>query len=179
MKNLALYLYFENSLAFSKFYDLLFCWSVVLWCFSLGDGFSTNATTSYIGYSRALNSQASLLCDNKDDFFTVENNAGNKALTYPIGLITYDELMYAGINYRKANKYSYVSSNILYWTMSPSQFYRDNGLAIGTLNYGERIMFNSVDYGRYVKPVINLKLDVKISGGIWTVNNPYVVDTNN
>ena len=111
--------------------------------------------------------------------FTVENNAGNKALTYPIGLITYDELMYAGINYRKANKYSYVSSNILYWTMSPSQFYKDNGLAIGTLNHGERIMFNSVDYGRYVKPVINLKPDVKLSGGIGTVNNPYVVDTNN
>lgn len=139
----------------------------------------TNATTSYIGYSRVLNSQASLLCDNKDDFFTVENNAGNKALTYPIGLIAYDELMYAGINYRKANKYSYVSSNILCWTMSPSQFYKDNGFAIGTLNYGERIMFNSVDYGRYVKPVINLKPDVKISGGIGTVNNPYVVDTNN
>ena len=52
----------------------------------------------------------------------IENNADNKALTYPIGLITYDELMYAGINYRKANKYSYVSSNILYWPMSSSQF---------------------------------------------------------
>ena len=94
-----------------------------------------NATTSYIGYSRALNSQASLLCNNKNDFFTVENNAGNKALTYPIGLIASDELMYAGINYRKANKYSYVSSNILYWPMSSSQFYKDNGLAISTLNY--------------------------------------------
>ena len=40
-------------------------------------------------------------------------------------------------------------------------------------------MFNSVDYGRYVKPVINLKPDVKLSGGIGTVNNPYVIDTNN
>ena len=68
----------------------------------------------------------------------IENNADNKALTYSIGLITYDELMYAGINYRKANKYSYVSSNILYWTMNPLQFYKDNGLEIGTLNYGER-----------------------------------------
>ena len=136
-------------------------------------------TTSYIGYSIALNSQASLLCDNKYDFFTVENNAGNKALTHPIGLIAYDELMYAGINYRKANKYSYVSSNILYWTISPSQFYKDNGLAICTLNYRERIMFNSVDYGRYVNPVINLKPDVKLSGGIGTLNNPYVLDTNN
>ena len=126
----------------------------------------TNVTTSYIGYSIALNSQASLLCNNKDDFFTVENNAGNKALTYPIGLITYDELMYAGINYRKANKYSYVSSNILYWTMNPLQFFKDNGLEIGTLNYRERIMFNSVDYGIYVKLFINLKPDVKISGGI-------------
>ena len=120
-----------------------------------------------------------MLCNNKNDFFTAENNAGNKALTYPIGLIAYDELTYAGINYRKANKYSYVSSNILYWTMNPLQFYKDNGLEIGTLNYGERIMFNSVDYGRYVKPVINLKPDVKLSGGIGTVNNPYVLDTNN
>ena len=109
----------------------------------------------------------------------IENNADNKALTYSIGLITYDELMYAGINYRKANKYSYVSSNILYWTMNPLQFYKDNGLEIGTLNYRERIMFNSVDYGRYVKLVINLKPDVKLSGGIGTVNNPYVLDTNN
>ena len=40
-------------------------------------------------------------------------------------------------------------------------------------------MFNSVDYGRYVKPVINLKPDVKISGGIGTSNDPFVIDTNN
>ena len=58
-------------------------------------------------------------------------------------------------------------------------FYKDNGLAIGTLNYRERIMFNSVDYGRYVKPVINLNSKTKITGGIGTVNNQYVVDTNN
>ena len=168
--------FFSNTIYANYIFDSGFCNDrSIYW----GDGFSTDASTYYISHSRALNSQASLLCNNKNDFFTVENNTGNKALTYPIGLITYDELMYAGINYQKANKYSYVSSTILYWTMSPSQFYKDNGLAIGTLNYGERIMFNSVDYGRYVKPVINLKPDVKISGGIGTSNDPFVVDTNN
>ena len=40
-------------------------------------------------------------------------------------------------------------------------------------------MFNSVDYGRYVKAFINLEPDVKLSVGIGTVNNPYVLDTNN
>jgi len=30
-----------------------------------------------------------------------------------------------------------------------------------------------------IRPVINLKSDVKISGGIGTINDPYVVDTNN
>ena len=30
-----------------------------------------------------------------------------------------------------------------------------------------------------VRPVINLKADVKITGGIGTSNDPYVIDTNN
>ena len=45
--------------------------------------------------------------------------------------------------------------------------------ATGTLIKGYNV---SIKYG--VRPVINLKPDVEISGGIGTINDPYIVKTN-
>ena len=74
------------------------------------------------------------------------------------------------------NLYSYVYSKNEYWTMSPSKY--DMYYQI-TLNFSSNNTTNfwaNVTLSKAIRPVINLKADVKISGGIGTINDPYVVE---
>ena len=119
----------------------------------------------------------SLICFQEQDLFTLNTNTkGNKALTYPIGLITTNELVLAGFNLKYLNKSSYAYSRESYWTMSPSLFNKDSStVSLYGLN-------NTGTMGSYwdtsslgVRPVINIKGDAKISGGIGTSNSPYEI----
>ena len=111
----------------------------------------------------------------------IENNADNKALTYPSGLITYDELVFAGLSSSIKNSNSYLYSSSSYWFMSPGYYESQTNFALEWffLSDWQRLHYNAVKVEHGVRPVINLRSDVKISGGIGTANDPYVVDTNN
>ena len=123
------------------------------------------------------NKKPTFKCNNTSrDLFTVSNTFGNKALTYPIGLATADETLYAGIVDSKLGNNNYLQSDTWNWTMTP--FYYD-GVGI-TYTYGGRdasSLLTNIISGYYVRPVINLKANVKITGGIGTTNNPFVIET--
>ena len=142
-------------------------------------GGGTGTTITYYGaYIRLItNKQPTFECENSSDLFTVSSsNKGNKALQYPIGLITADEVAYAGGVHGQNNTSYYLYTNSNYWTMSPSSF---NGAyayvflvyAFGWLNYSNAL----VDGALGVRPVVNLKADVQISSGSGTSSNPYVI----
>ncbi len=135
-------------------------------------GQSWSSTSSsmfyYAGYRRLYTDYApTLSCETLDTY------------TLKVGLITADEVMYAGG--KNANNTSYYLYNgQTYWTMTPQQWYYEN-----LANMESRVFFVN-DYG-YVdgwysnntfalRPVINLKADVVFkTGGTGTQNNPYVV----
>ncbi|CCY88214.1 unknown [Mycoplasma sp. CAG:956] len=81
---------------------------------------------------------------------------------------------------RHINKLSWAYSTQHYWTMSPSGFAEANNIAFEWYQSSAGNLTN----GWYVaglygaRPVINLKSDVKISGGIGTSNDPFIIDTN-
>ncbi len=146
-----------------------------------GDGVSTTQY-SYFGASKRFeNNNPQFTCPEptRDLYTTADSSIGNKALTYPVGLITYDELVFAGMDKRHINKLSWAYSTQHYWTMSPSLFYASFGYA------GEWILDSAgcltrtwVTYGYGARPVINLKSDTLITGGIGTSSDPFVVETN-
>ena len=142
-----------------------------------GNGVSTTANTFFKGYRRYVNHEPSLICPNaSNDLFTVENADGNQALTYPIGLITVDELMLGGLSDGYLNRLSYTYSSAHYWTMSPRLFEASalaarEFFAHSTGSAGNRYVTDTFD----VRAVINLKADTPIIKGIGTANDPYVV----
>ena len=149
-----------------------------------GDGVSTTQYSYFGAYGRYAKNVAQLTCPepSRDLYTTTDSSIGNKALTYPVGLITYDELVFAGMDNRHINKLSYIYSSQNCWTMSPSLFYQPHEAAHGWYQtyLGDVNPWSWVTNERNaVRPVINLKSDVKISGGTGTANDPYVVDTNN
>ena len=148
--------------------------------YSGGDGVQTDKTTYFGTYGRHDKQTSQFTCQNKerDLYTTADSSIGNKALTYPVGLITYDELVFAGMNQRHINKLSWAYSTQNYWTMSPSNFDATRSAAIEWHLNSAGILYYwwGVHNSFGARPVINLKPDVKISSGVGTSNDPFIIE---
>ena len=145
-------------------------------------GGGTGTTKTYYGaYIRLITNKAPVLtCSDSNDLFTPSGSTkGNKKLSKPIGLITADEVAYAGGVYGTNNTSYYLYNNQYYWTMSPSDYYNSYGAYVFSV-YSNGGLSNDY-YGVSntspgVRPVINLKADTVFDeGGAGTSSNPYVV----
>ena len=145
---------------------------------SPGTGATASETTYYSPRYRIINHVPTFSCTNtSNDLFTITGNTkGNGELTYPVGLITIDELAFAGASYGYLNKMSYTYSSQTYWSLSPSTFYATYtssfawyASAAGSL--GDYYVTSTIG----VRPVINLSSETLISGGIGTANDPFIV----
>ena len=153
-------------------------------------GVGTGTVTTYNkGYLRVVESAPTLTCENASDYYTVASaSSGNKKLSYPIGLITADEMMLAGhaggvfdgtYNHVKTNNGSYLVTGNSFWTMTPAGGYPPFGgdwwdvdvfHDHGSGNFDD----NNAHHTSGLRPVINLKADVTITGS-GTMTDPYVV----
>jgi hypothetical protein len=146
-------------------------------------------TTYYGAYGRLMydmetktDAQPQFKCPNEtNDLFTLTTSPkGNKKLTKAIGLITMDESWYAGVTYDTKNPTVYLSGNINdTWTMTPLYFSSYVGDAYGWYLDSRYDSISDALYYEYgVRPVINLKSNVEITGGNGTSGSPYVIKTN-
>ena len=124
-----------------------------------------------------------MICSQQNDAFTVRGiEKGNGILTYPVGLLTVDELFAGGFfdSYTSdinSNCYLYTGQD--YWTMSPGYFdgSYDCTIVIYASSSG-RIGSNTVFSSTYgVRPVLSLKSSVELSGN-GTIDSPYQVQIN-
>ena len=137
-------------------------------------GYGTNST--YYGvYNRLYNNKTPQ--QSNDLYTTSSSTKGNKALDYPIGLITADEVAYAGGVSGISNNSYYLNTGFSYWTMSPRSFGGANAVEWFVYSGGD---LSNVYVGRSygARPVINLKSGIEITGGDGTSSNPYVIKTN-
>lgn len=140
---------------------------------SSGTGIGTTNTT-YAAKTRRNNGQPTLKCANNNDKFTKSTTIGNGKLTKMIGLITSDEVIYAGGKSGTYNQEYYLYSGVWYWTMAPYSYasgsaYVDDVSSEGNLYNG----YVNNTYGG-VRPVVSLKSDA-ISGGSGTAASPFLV----
>ena len=143
---------------------------------SNGQGGTGTIETYYGGYIRLItNKNPDLKCKNDVDLYTVnESNKGNKALMYPIGLITADEVVMAGAVYKEVNEHFYLFNGLVNWTFTPANSF-STGNALGFRMGADGVLGNSgVSYTGGVRPVINLVHDLEIIGS-GTSSDPFVV----
>lgn len=116
-----------------------------------------------------------LKCQNDKDKFTVETSNGNGALTYPVGLITADEVVYAGGESGATNKLFYLFNSTYTWTLSPTGYVSlsDRGFYLGAAGY---LNDYTIVEPNGVRPVISLKPGIILSSGNGTSTSPYVVE---
>ena len=157
-----------------------------IWCndkstVSGGLGYGTNAT-DYGAYNRlASTKQPTLKCPNDNNGgklskFTVDDTTnGNGNLTYKIGLLTADEIAFAGSISGYYNRSTYLQENtgtIWWWSLSPYIFDGDYAfvwrVGSGRLDYDYVYGYDGL------RPAISLISSTSVTGN-GTSDNPYVV----
>ena len=175
--------WYENNMTSytEKLEDTIWCNDRTFYSGSLA-GKDEDAGTyfSYFStYNRIYTKRSpSVECPNESrDGFTVSTSSGgNGKLTYPVGLLTADEVMLAG-GKTDDNRNYYLYTGQGYWSLSPSGFinYGTNGFLVTT--YGSL-------YSGYVgsstsggaRPSVSLAPGTKTTEGNGTVDDPYIVE---
>ena len=124
-------------------------------------------------------------CAATEDKFTVDTSTGNGKLTYPIALMTADEVSFAGGLYgaNTPTWYYYNSVNDsstgskFWWLLSPLDSSTSGSsmfIVRGSSNPG-RLNYNYVNSNNGVRPALSLKSCVKYSSGDGSANEPYTI----
>ena len=135
-------------------------------------GLDTNTTPSYD-------------CATTEDKFTVDKSTGNGKLTYPIALMTADEVVFAG-GKGAAAWYLHNSVRVKSSTGSNGWLLLSPYLWNREYDYASVFYVQASTYGRInetsvtsrhmgVRPAISLKSCVKYSSGDGTVSDPYTI----
>ena len=181
--------YKNNLTAYTKYLsnDAVYCNDRELASLST---YSTTRSFNYASYERIdFTSQPTYNCTNMSDAFSVNNTSAK--LDYPIGLMTIDELSYAGGEfytkltapyawyYTNANGESIISNSSsvslspVVWNETDSRVWRWYGSDTpGSLDAGL-----SVDISFAVRPSVSLSSCNLISRGDGSPENPYVIYT--
>ena len=133
-----------------------------------GSNFNSSGSIYYASYDRR-NGKASLQCHD-DDILSNDNGK----LPNPIGLVTSDEAVLTGITWNNANTGSYLYTGQTYWTMSP-YYYSGNALVFYVYSDGHLNSDSLISWPvPGVRPVINLRADVSLTGS-GTTSDPFKV----
>ena len=108
---------------------------------------------------------------------------GNRLITGEIdtnivGLLTVDEIVFAGGKIGIDNSNYYINKNAaanVWWVISPSFYVSDFDSFFNVLNTGLLRENNIINDIRTIRPVISLKSNVEVFSGIGTLNEPYVI----
>ena len=149
--------------------------------------YSTSSSFDYAAYTRlAPNKTPSYDCATAEDKFTADSSTGNGKLTYPIALMTADEVSFAGGLYgtNAPTWYYYNSANgsstglTWWWLLSPGNW--DGSYAYVFRVYGSSnpgyLLNNNVNSANGVRPAVSLKSCVKTSGGDGSASAPYTIE---
>ena len=180
--------YKNNLTAYTKYLsnDAVYCNDRNL---ASGQTYSTSTTNlfNYASYERIPNKQPTYNCTNISDAFSVNNTSAK--LDYPVGLMTIDELSYAGGQaytkltapyawyYTNANGES-ITGSTDFWTLS------SNGWGANSFGWFVRGSVDpgclngiDVDGSNAVRPSVSLSSCNLISRGNGSPENPYEIYT--
>lgn len=172
----------------------------VIWCNDKSVSSTTSTGYTYGIAGRGSNRSYSLICPNdynggKLSKYTVSDTTnGNGDLTYPIGLLTADEIMYAGgvaaSNNTSSTQYLYTNTGKADLLLTPYQYNSNDNIDQGqaTLHsaaFNGNNMYPSIPdtakaiiaflgVDTYLRPSIALKGNVSVSGS-GSASDPFVV----
>ena len=175
--------YDKNMTSYTSYLeDAIWCndrsFGTVAW--DNGNGTGTEVTV-YGAQTRDYSETAtgpSLECVNQNDRFTVNENmtgrlAGNGALIYPVGLLTADEVTFAGQGWNSYASNNYLHTGSFWWTMTPYRYANNHSymFRVNSATYS-----GNVEDAFGIRPVVSLKNGTLVSvDGDGSSDNPFIV----
>jgi hypothetical protein len=144
--------------------------------YGTGLGYGTNQTAYNARYRLVTNKTPSLSCTNANDKFTVSSLNANGELTYPVALLTADEIAYAGGKYGSSysNSTYYLYTGQDFWLLSP-YYFNGSKAYMWYVSSSGYLGGYTVHASLGVRPAISLKAGTKFTDGDGTTGDPYVV----
>jgi len=150
--------------------------------------FDYNASTDT--YGPREDAQPTYKCAQKSDAYTLsysnggDSGYGNELLTNPIGLLTADEVSFAGGAFMLENTSYYLHTGSPYWTMSPGDIDKGNPeehivdaiIVNSDSTMGFRYLSDDTQHTVNVLPTISLYNDTIVDSGTGEYNNPYIIE---
>ena len=180
--------YANNMTSYTKYLS-----TTAVYCNDREVGSGTYSTTGsifyYAAYTRLYtNKTPTYDCANNNDKFTVDASAGNGKLTYPIALMTADEIAYAGgVAGQGAPMWYYTNSSLEssiggsgWWSLSPDHWFHSVARSWIVYGSGTPGYFDdgNVNDSQGVRPTVSLKSCVQWKSGNGSADNPYeIVET--
>ena len=149
--------------------------------------YSVSSSFNYAAHTRlGTNKTPTYDCTDTNDKFTVDTSTGNGKLTYPIALMTADEVSYAGgLWIKNAPTWYYYNSakgsstgSTCWWLLSPSYWNGSSAIVFRVLGSSDPgyLINNNVYFTYVVRPALSLKSCVKTSGGDGSASDPYTIE---
>ena len=141
--------------------------------------YSSSNSFDFAGFERLGTNKATpqLTCPNlaRDGFTMTTASIGNRALTYPIGLITADEASLAGGVWGTDNNSYYLYTGQWYWALSASSWVSGFACVFNVGSYGG-LDDSSVYNWEGARPVVSLRTSTLVTSGSGTETDPYVIE---
>ena len=109
------------------------------------------------------------------DFKCSSDGNGKGVVNASVGLLTYDEVVYAGGYYAQNNNNYYLYNNTYFWTMSPAGFSGSNSYVWIVYAAGYIYRSSVDDPSIRLRPVIILNADT-LATGTGTSSDPFVIE---
>jgi len=167
--------YEENMINYTKYLE------DTVWCNDRSMGNSNgwtkdgNANNS-LYYSFSIRRRPDINCSNKNDAFTVGEEHGNGALTYPVALLTGDEMILAGGGMGNSNDEYYLYTTNNYWGLSSYLFNYESVASVVQISYAGQLSEWNVGIFMGVRPSVSLISGTKLEGGDGTASDPYTLE---
>ena len=112
------------------------------------------------------------------DFKCIADGNGKGVVNASVGLLSYDEVVYAGGYFNVMDNNYYLNNSYSpSWTMSPAGFVPGNSHSyVWSVGYSAFITSATVDNSIPLRAVLNLTADTQISDGDGTKENSFVVE---
>ena len=130
---------------------------------------------NFSSMQRLSNRKLSLVCPRQLDKFSVSVDNGNGKLTYPVGMITAEEMAYAGAVLWQTNTSYYLYNGVNTWSFSQSCFDSWKAREL-TLSSSGNFGYVGVSSLSGARPSISLKQGTVLSSGNGTSTNPFIVN---
>ena len=114
-------------------------------------------------------------CPVSSDKFTTTTAKGNGKLSYPVGLITADEITFAGLPAEVGNNSFYLYTGDYYWAGSPVSFADGGGAGVFDVRGDGLLRRGDVDFNRGIRGVVSLSSESKLLGS-GTYNDVFRVN---